>query len=121
MESVAVDAATLGGGQLNGNLRVVQVDAVVARAHRLVAVAEHGCVLLSRGDGQQGDVAKVADARSAEVGMAKAQQHVVAVVIARAPVPAARMLGGPQLNEAKRHVGTEKHVAVATRADAQID
>ena len=121
MERIAVHAAALGCRQFHGHIGIVQVHPVVAGADGLVLVAEHCGVLFHRAYRQQADVAQVANARTAEVGMAEAHQHIVAVVVARAPVPAAGVLRWPQLDKAERHVGTQEHMAMAACANARID
>ena len=52
--------------------------------------------------------------------MTEADEHRVAMVVARAPVPATRGLCGAELHVAERHVGTEEHMAVASGSDAWI-
>lgn len=71
--------------------------------------------------GHERDIAQVGAASAAQVGVAEAYEVVVAIVVARAPVPALAELGGPKLNQAEGHVGTHKHMAVAARPYHGID
>jgi len=100
---------------------IVQGYGIITRANRLVIVPEDDFPLVTTGDRQQGDVAQVTDARATQVLVPEADQHRVAVVIARAPVPAACGLGGTQLDVAEGHVRPEEHMAMPARADAGID
>ena len=119
-ESVAVHSHALRGREFHKHVRSAEFHGVVARTHRLRGMAELRLPLRFAGNRQQGDVAEVANARAAQVLVAEADEHRVAVVVARAPVPAARGLRGTKLHVAERHVGPEKHVSVAARADARI-
>ena len=128
---VAMHSHALRSRQFDEHIRLAQFHGVIARADRFRSVAERHLrtlkLLLTAvfsanfRNGQQGNVAEVADACAAQVLMAETDEHRVAVVIARAPVPTARRLRRTELYVAKRHVGTEKNVAVAARSDARID
>ena len=120
-EGVTVEAGALRGGELHPHVGLLELHGVVAGAHGLVGVMEEGGALLGVGHGQEGDVAEVADASAAEVLVAEAYEDGVGGVVAGAPVPASRGLGGAELHVAEGHVGAEEHVAVAASADAWVD
>ena len=83
-------------------------------------MAENDFLLLPMDNRQQRDVAQVADARAAQVLVAKADEHTVAVMVARAPVPASCGLSRSQLHVAKRYIGAKKDMPMPTGADARV-
>ena len=119
-EGVAMHSHALRSREFHKHVRSTEFHGVVARTHRLRSMAELRLPLRFAGNRQQGDVAKVTHARAAQVLMAEADDDGVAVVVARAPVPSARGLRGTELHIAEGHVGSEKHVSVAARADARV-
>ena len=116
-----VHGDTLCGGELDSDVGLPQVYAVVTWFHVLVVVGEDHVVLVGIGDGQQCDVAEASDSRSAEVHGSEADEHGVAVVISRAPVPSACVLAGSYLYESRRHVGSHEYVSVAARSDTLVN
>ena len=117
--------------EFNKDVGVAEFHGIITRTDRFGSVVERHLrtleLLLTAifqanfRNGQQGNVAEVADARATEVLMAETDEHRVAVVVARTPVPTACRLRRTELNVAKWHVRTEKNVAVAARSDARID
>ena len=83
-------------------------------------VREHHVALRSIGCGQQSNVAQIANARSAEVHLPETNDNRVAIMIARAPIPAAFILRWAYLHQAVRHVCAQKHVPMSTCADVGI-
>ena len=118
-EGVAMESDALRGRQLDVDVGALQ--AVVAGPDGLLVVAELQLALLRVSDGQEGQVAQVAAARSGQVGVGEADDDRVAVVIARRPVPAARLLRRAELHHPERHVGADEDVAVATGPDVWVD
>ena len=119
-EGIAMHTYTLCGRQFHKHVRCTQLHSIVAWTHTLGCMCKQRCPLVFRGDGQQCYITEVADACTTQVLMTEADEHRVAMVVARAPVPATRGLSGAELHVAERHVGTEEHMAVATGSDAWI-
>ena len=112
-ECVAMHTHALCSGELYLDIGVVELQAIIAGADGLVAVGEDYRVLRSGRYGQQSDVAQVTDAGSAEVGVTETDEYIVAIMIARAPVPSTGLLGRTELDVTEGNIGTEEHVAMA--------
>ena len=112
-QCVTVHTGPLGGCQFHMNM-VVEHHTVVAGAHPLGTMREQHLSLFLIQYGQESHIAQFANTRSTEVHVAKTDDHTVGLMVARAPVPSAGMLVRSQLNHAKRHIGTHKHMSVAT-------
>ena len=120
-EGVTVDSDAAGGGKLHLNGRVGNVDSVISWTHGLLVVREGEDSLLSILHRQHSDVAEVADASATEVCVSEADDDVVAIVIARTPVPSASGLGWSELHHSERNVCANEHVAVSTRTDIGVN
>ena len=143
-EDVAVDAAAGGGGELAADAVVVEEDGVVARLGMLRLVAEALAIAtvgvvggtgvearLTR-VGHDEEVAEVAVARAAEVGVGKTYDAAVAVLVAGAVVVYAGLVDpidvvrdgvgvGTQLDEAVGVAGPREGVAHAVGAYHRVD
>ena len=85
-QGIAVQSCAIGGRQLHTDA-VVEHHGVVARPHVLCPMRELHLLLLLIEHRQEGNIAQVGTSRPAEVQVAEAYYHRVAVVVARAPVP----------------------------------
>ncbi len=110
----------LGGRQLHAHA-VVHPHGVIAGACLLILMSEGHHLLTGIGSRQHGEVAQVSNTGAAEMGVAETQQHRVAIVVARAPVPATCGLCGTQLHHAEGNVGPKEHVAMSSGAYEGID
>ena len=114
---------SLGSRQFYGDIRAAAVSQgclVISGPVCFIIVAEDDFLLIPMDNRQQCDVAQVADARAAQVLVAEADEHTVAVMVARTPVPAACRLSRSQLHVAKRHIGAKKDMSMPTGADAWV-
>ena len=85
---------TLGGRQLHQYLTVGQANGVITGTHILAIVRETLGVGLGIECRQEGNVAQIANAGTTQMGVTKANDERIAVMIARAPVPSAGDLRG---------------------------
>ncbi len=118
-EGVFVPADAPAGGQPDLHLRVLQEDFVVAGGGLFPLVGEGR----RPGAREQQDVAEVVAAGTAQVRMAEAVDDMVAVVIAAAAVPVARLGArvGTELHHPEGRDGAGEGVAVFVGADEGID
>ena len=70
----------------------LQHHRIIARTRMFALVREHHVALLCIGCGQQSNIAQIANTRSAEVHLPETNDNRVAIMIARAPIPAAFIL-----------------------------
>ena len=131
-EGVAVQTHAVGGGELGHNAVAGERNAVVAGFGHLPAAvgigpeAGRGIVFGSAaqgnrsGDGHDGNVKQVSDARSVQVCMAEADDRRVARVVAGRPVPFLRDAGRAQLDHAEGHAGSHENMAMASTANTGI-
>ena len=87
-------ARTLGSRQFDQYLAVGQANGVITGAHILAIVRETLRVGLGIECWQEGNVAQIANAGTTQMGVTKANDERVTVMIARAPVPPAGDLRG---------------------------
>ena len=111
-KGVTMESSTLGGCKLHPHIGLLQLHGIIARTHILVGMMEHHLFLLGIGNRQEGYIAQLANTRTTEVLMSEAYQHRIGLMIARAPVPTARMLCRSQLHIAERHIGTQEDVSM---------
>ena len=119
-QRVAMQTGALRSRQLH-TYAIVERNGVIAGTGIFGTVRKLHLLLTGLEDGQQCHVAQVANARTAEMQVSEAHDDGVAVVVARAPVPALVVLCRAELHEAEGHVSPEEHMAVATRADEGVD
>ena len=98
----------------------VEHDAIIAGADPFGTVGEQHLTLTVVQNRQKSHISQLAYARSAQVHVAETNNHTVGLVVARAPIPAPGMLIRTQLYHSKRHVGTHKHMSVATSSNSRI-
>ena len=132
-EGVTVEADAGGGRQFHVDAVPVEPGGVVAGSGAFVRAAEvgpgagEGIAGLPAGDGHvagerhEGDVAEVADACSAEVGVGEAGDGGVGEVVARRPVPRPGDARGTELREAEGDVGAHEDVTVTAGADVRVN
>ena len=132
-EGIAVHAHAGGGRHFGRNVVTLQGDTVVAGLGNFLGAvciapgAAFGILFRSAGGrgganhGHHGDVKQVSDAGAGKVRVAEADDRVVRVVVAGAPVPLLRDAGGAQLHKAEGHVGPYEHVAVAAGSNLGVD
>ena len=120
-ERIAVHGATLRSGQFDEHVGVGKAQRVVAGMHALVVVSEESGALVGVAHGQQSDVAEASDARSREVHVAESDYLVVAIVIARSPVPSAQRLGRTHDDESEGSVCAHNGMAVSSSSDVLVD
>ena len=89
--------------------------------HALVVVGEESGALVGIAHGQQGYVAQTAYARTRQVHVAEANYLVVAIMIARSPVPSAQRLCRAHDDESEGSIGSHHGMAVATCTDVLVD
>ena len=81
-EGVTMEAHTVGGCQLHVHAGVGELHGIIAGLDRLVVMREDCACLLVIAHGQKGDVAEVADTCAAEVSVTKADNLIIAVMVA---------------------------------------
>ena len=123
-ESITVHADVVGGGHLGGDA-IVELHHIVTRLSILVFVRKRKCILLiyngrvayERGDE---DVAVIRAAGTAEMGVRKAINATVAIVIARTAVPAIKTRVRAKLDGAKRQNRARVGMSVFSGAHERI-
>ena len=115
-----MQSCTLGSGQLDADA-IVKHHGVIAGTDVFSLMRECHTLLIGIEHRQESNVAQVGTPRTTQVQMAEADDYGVAVVIARAPVPAVLTVCRTKLNKAEGYVGTKEHVAVATSTNERID
>jgi hypothetical protein len=132
-KGVLMDAGAFGGGELGLDAVIAKQDGVVARSGGFILVGEAGPVagggiiaragveLVGPGAGHEEDIEHVADAGTAQVGVAKAHDGGVGIVIAGAPVPTFVVSIGTELHHPEGDAGSGVRVAVAAGTDEDVD
>ena len=105
---------------------VVEFYQVIARAGFFVGVIEgnEDARLRRFGrirEGQHGDIAPVADAGAAQVGMTESGDGVAGIVIAAAPIPSFLAVVGTELHHAEGDGGAGVNVAMSACTQERID
>ena len=133
--SVAMISHTSVGRKFDNGRRpfIIQHHLIIASLGSLVPVPEMMLVYLTHFGAKpklthlkkiqrhQQHIAVVGAARAAEVGVAKAEDGVVTVVVATAAVPTLEACVGRRLNLAERHNGPREGVAVAVGTHHRVD